>query len=122
MTTQTTLLLDILFDEPISEEMKERIIATLPTDMPEKGEGRICVDDVQKAESILKDHVGEFEWPYYPDRDGLIQHEGRMYNSYYGKFDIEDLPGLWRKLVDGGVRIYDVSFVKDEPFYRNHFS
>lgn len=114
MTTQTTLLLDILFDEPISEEMKERIIATLPVDMPEKGEGRICVDDVQKAESILEAHVGEFEWDYYPERGPLIQPKDKRYSNYYGKFDIEDLPGLWRKLIDGGVRIYDIAFSKDD--------
>ena len=116
METQTPLLLDILFDEPISEDMKERIIATLPSNMPEKGEGRICVDNVQKAKLLLEEHVGDFEWDYYPQREGLIQPKDRSFNSYYGKFDIEDLPGLWQKLIDGGVRIYDVSFFNNQAF------
>lgn len=107
------LLLDIYYDEPVSDAMKARIKERLPSQVPYKGEGLIAVDDVAAAEKLLKEHVGEFEWEYY---SGIIRSEKAKDATDgipMGKFEIEDLKGFLVKLMDSGVRLHACFFYKE---------
>lgn len=111
MQNHTKLLLDIFYNEPVSEETKDRIKTTiLPDHMPYKGEGYIAVSDVSAAEDILKEHVGEFEWEYYPGHGKFIAKEGASCPMYYGKFEVSNLKTFLEKLMDAGIRLYDFKF------------
>ena len=95
-----------LFSGVMTEEEKTKFIRT--HSMPDKGMGGIEVaeQDVDKAISILKEQVGEFEWDYYPE--GFIS--SSYDNSfYYGKFEVEDLHGYLQKLIENEVTINTVN-------------
>lgn len=100
-----------LYADVMTEEEKNLFVKSHC--MPDKGYGTIQVSesDVEKAISILKEQVGDFEFEYYPK--GLISSD--MDSSfYYGKFDIEDLHGYLSKLIENKVTIINVYLHKEE--------
>lgn len=82
--------------------------------MPTKGTGgiQVGVGQADLALSILKLHVGEFEFEYC-DTDFIS--DKILPFSYYGKFEIEDLAGYLRSLLSANVTIIDVCF-EDQYF------
>jgi hypothetical protein len=121
MCKKERLFLDILYHLPSVDKnlgIINRILNEFPDSMPNKGYGHISVDDTKKAEELLKEHVGEHEWNYYPyDKKqpettsfSFIQKHNEQYPIYYGKFEIENLQEFLVKLYKSGVRIYDYNF------------
>lgn len=98
-----------LYSNIMTEEEKDSFIKSHW--MPEKGYGTIQIaeSDIDQAISILKEHVDEFEWDYYPE--GVISSEMDT-SFYYGKFDIEDLHGYILKLIENEVKIINLYFNK----------
>jgi hypothetical protein len=121
MCKKERLLLDILYHLPSVDKnfgIINRILNEFPDSMPDKGYGHISVDDTQKAELLLKEHVGEHEWGYYPFNAkqsnktifSFIQKHDEQHPVYYGKFEIENLQEFFVKLYKSGVRIHDYNF------------
>lgn len=104
-TNINRILWKSLYAGVMTEEEKNMFIQSHT--MPDKGYGTVQVieSDVDKAITILKEHVGEFEWDYYPE--GFISSDYDEY-FYYGKFEIEDFHGYLFKLIENKITIINV--------------
>lgn len=86
--------------------------------MPYKGEGIFAIKDenqIPLAYEILKEHVGECEFDYCPQHfiTKATSHGNKpMYSSLhnYGKFEIENLTELYKKMADNGIVIVHAEF------------
>lgn len=99
-------------DSPISSKISGLLDSSLDTYMPEKGESIFVIDDeysLEEAYDILKEHVGDFEFSYCPTN--FISVDMDVNHEYYGKFDIEDLEGLYKKLFDNGIVVKKAKFI-----------
>lgn len=99
-------------DSPITSEVSGLLDSSLETYMPEKGESIFVIDDeysIQEAYDILKEHVGDFEFNYCPTNFISVDMDADY--EYYGKFDIEDLEGLYKKLFDNGIVVKKAKFI-----------
>lgn len=96
------LLLKSYYKNALSLEDLKNFI---PSYFPYKGYGRIVVSekDLNKAIDLIKSHVGEYEFNYYPEHLIVSESENRNnfnYGSVYlGKFDIENLEEFLEKLI-----------------------
>lgn len=116
--TKTQLLFQLLNLDSTPNDIKSNIKDTVfPDYFPYKGTGFISVSDVEKAESILRDHVGEYSFDeyYHVEKNYLQERIGALIEPkgegsgffYYGKFEIKDLEGFFHKLYDNGVQVFD---------------
>ena len=106
MNISNKLIGALLCDPNIAEEYKEQLLSSLPDNLPYKGYGYIQVDNPVKAEKILKLHVGEFEMEYYP-KDFITTEDTLI---YIGKFEVERLSVLFKKLLAEKIKIIDFLF------------
>lgn len=99
-------------DSSISYEVNGLLDSNLDTYMPDKGESIFVIDDeysIQEAYDILKEHVGEHEFDYCPTNFISVDTDANY--EYYGKFEIEDLKGLYKKLFDNGIVVKKAKFI-----------
>jgi hypothetical protein len=109
-------IVDINVDESdVSKTVAEVSTAlnqhNLDTFMPYKGEGFFVIDDASKVDlayKIIEEHVGDFEYSYCPEN--FVQVYPNYYEKYYGKFEIEDLDGLYKKMLDNGITVLIAKF------------
>lgn len=87
-------------------------IKKLGRSMPYKGEGFIKIhdeNDIERAYEVLKEYVGEDEFEYCPS--DFIKAGKSSLTTYYGKFEIEDLEGLYQKMADNGIIVIKADFI-----------
>lgn len=117
--TERQILLTMLNDEITSQKVKDQIIDTFPTYMPYKGVGFIAVDNVEKAENVLKAYFEENHYDYerYNDRQDPFFFEKNGNPYCYGKFEIHDINLFMKKLIEAGIAIEDYHFETYESYY-----
>lgn len=111
MDTFKALLLQVVSESGFpNDKIRKQFEALIPQQLPYKGEGFISVDDDNAAEEILREHVGEDEWRYYPSHEKLIQPQSSRDPIYYGKFEIDNFRIFLMNLLDAGIHVYDFDF------------
>lgn len=112
---QRYLLLPFLNDESTSKEFKDSIRKTFPTIMMYKSQGRIIVDDIEKAKSVLQDYLDiDAEYlnelcpnPFFATHDG----ENTLFAMVHTyKLQIPKLDVFLNKLIDNGVVLFNYDF------------
>jgi hypothetical protein len=109
MRTERQMLLDFLYNENTLARVKEEIMSAFPDCMYDKGTFFIAVDDVEKTESLLKEHMEENyrSLDYYKELGVPLFFENSGHPVDNWKFTIPKVDVFMRKLVSNGVRIYD---------------
>lgn len=114
---QRFILLSMLRSEDVSSILKTDIRQTFPTYMIYKGEGRILVDNVEKAKSILQEYIvvsDETFADYYPEHFFVTPLAKDISDSFSmirtGKLDIPKLDVFLNTLLDNGVSIINYDF------------
>lgn len=116
--TERTLLLEELYQETTLESRKEAIMNTFPDYLHHKGCCYFAVDNVEKAEAILNEHMnGSYftEKSDYLSESIFFKDSGSF--SCHGKFSFERPDLFMRKLIQNGVRLYDYGIESYERVY-----
>ena len=104
-------------ESDISVDFNGLIDSSLDTYMPDKGESIFVIDSkekIGKAYFLLKEHVGEHEFNYCP-HDFISADKNSDY-QYYGKFDIENLEELYKKLFAHGIVVKKAKFIEQSQY------
>lgn len=118
-----TAIFLLLKSYPQSNITLEELSEIFPEKTPYKGEGRIVVDNVEKAKNILKEYIGQYEFeslPEYLFLEGSFDNDNfkNLNNNltYLSKFEIENIKKFFILLINSGVSIINFQFLERQYY------